>query len=776
MFSKTNLILILRNWKRNKILSSISILSLVIGLVCSNLLIAFVANEWQISEGSPDKNRIFLLKSDNPMDEQNKEKTSFILPKLPPLIKERYPEVENYCRFQNVDDNSVFEAGDFISDKIFFVRTDKNLGDFFNLPSLAGNVEKTLSNPGEAAITTSIAKLIFGSTDVLGKSFTVEERDVKSLYKITSVIDDSKTASFLKFDILLPLNLNTYFGGVTFVKLDAETSSASVLAKMKDDSKILPRLTETCQYYLQPLTDVYFDTSETQSSWKFMMHRDKSFLYISIIAAIAILLISSFNYVNMYLVRIFKNEKNISIQKMLGANENQLRLQLISETFLAVVAAFLLSFGFVVLLIPVFNSIFGAHISVAFLATGKVVAGYLILILLLTVIPSSYLLLRIGRSPFSHLFKTNSPHFKTRIANSMVALQFTFSIILIIGAMLYSKQLHFISKTANIDKNIIEINANGLPSLKLKTFKNEITRLNGINSATISSTGFLNAWTMLGDDNVAILSYNFDSDFMKTHGFTLKSGEGFSKNEPSGGKQILVNETFVKKFGINDPVGKQLPAFDKSLTIKGVIADFHTESFNKLVKPTIIAPFNFEKDNDLQVIQLQLANIGLAPALAEIKSKWEANFPDKVFNYTFIHDEFNQFHSNYTKTAKIISFFTLISIFLTAFGLFGITWYSIERRIKEIGIRKINGANISEILLLLNKDFVKWVGLAFVVATPFAYYAMHKWLQNFAYKTELSWWIFALAGLLALGIALLTVSWQSWRAAMRNPVEALRYE
>ena len=768
MFSKMNVVLILRNWKRNKIFSSISILSLVIGLVCSNLLIAFVANEWQISEGSPDKNRIFLLKSDNPMDEQNKEKTSFILPNLPPLLTERYPEVENYCRFQDVDGNAVFEVGDFKLNKIFFVRTDKNLGDFFNLPSLVGNVTKTLSNPGEAAITSSLAKLIFGNTDVLGKSFSLDESDVKSLYKITSVIDDSKTASFLKFDVLLPLNLNTYSGGVTFVKLDRETSSATVLTKMKDDSKLLPKLTETCQYYLQPLTDVYFDTSETQSCWKFMMHRDKSFLYISIVAAIAILLISSFNYINMYLVRIFKNEKNTGIQKILGANQNLLHLQILSETFLTVVTAFLLSCGFVVLLIPVFNSLFGAHISVVFLASKNVMTGYLILILLLTVIPSSYLFLRIGESPFFH--------FKTHIANGMVALQFTFSIILIIGAMLYSKQLHFISETANINKNIIEINANELPSLKLKTFKDEITQLSGINSATISGTSFLNAWTMLGSDNVVILSYTFDSDFIKAHGFTLKSGEGFTGNEPADGKQIIVNETLVKKMGIKDPVGKPLTAFDKSLIIRGVVADFYTESFDKRVSPTIISPFNFEKNNDLQVIQLQLSESGLAPVLAEIKAKWETNFPNKIFNYTFIRDEFNRLHSNYIKTAKIISFFTLVSIFLTAFGLFGVTWYSVERRIKEIGIRKIIGAKTTEVMGMLNKNIVKWVAIAFVIATPIAYYAMQTWLENFAYKTDLSWWIFALAGLLALGIALLTVSWQSWKAATRNPVEALRYE
>ena len=776
MFSKTDVALILRSWKRNKIFSTISILSLVVGLLCSNLLIAFIASEWQISEGSPDKDRIFLLKSDNPMDIKGGEKTSFVLPQLPPMLKQRYPEVENYCRFQNVDASAVFEMDEFKSDKVLFVRADNNLGNFFNLASVSGSIEKTLSNPGEATVTAGLAKQIFGNTDVLGKSFSVEENRVKSFYKITSVIDNSKTTSFLKFDILLPLNPNTYFGGVTFVKLDKASSSTSVLAKMKDDGKILPKLTQACQYYLQPLTDVYFDSSESQSSWTFIMHRDKSFLYISILAAIAILFISGFNYINMYLVRIFKNEKNISIQKILGANRNQLRLQLLSETFLAVIIAFLFSFGLVVLLIPTFNSLFDAHISLKYLVNKDIFAGYITLILLLTILPSLYLFLRIGRSSFFHISKNKAPRFNVQISNSLVVVQFVVSMILISGAMLYSKQLRFISETAHINKNVIEVNANGLSSLKLKTFKTEVNRLPGVNAATISSTGFLNAWTTMGDDNAVILRYTFDSDFIKTHNFNLMSGNGFSENEPADGKQVIVNETFIKTFGIKSPIGKQLPAFDKSLTIKGVIADFYTESFIKQVKPTIIFPFNFLQKNDLQVIQLQLTGNGLAPVLAGIKSKWEANFPEKIFSYTFISNEFERLHINYTKTANIINFFTLVSIFLTAFGLFGITWYSIERRIIEIGIRKVNGARVCEVLIMLNKDFVKWVIIAFVIATPIAYYAMHKWLENFAYKTELSWWIFALAGLFALVIALLTVSLQSWKAATRNPVEALRYE
>ena len=263
---------------------------------------------------------------------------------------------------------------------------------------------------------------------------------------------------------------------------------------------------------------------------------------------------------------------------------------------------------------------------------------------------------------------------------------------------------------------------------------------------------------------------------MQTHNFNLKEGEGFTENETLESKKVIVNQTFINKFGINEPIGKLLPVTDKSLSIKGVIADFYSEPFSKSVKPTIIYPLSNKEENDFKVLQLRLNRDLIAPTVNELKKIWEATFPNTIFNYTFIRDDFRQLHSNYSKVASIVSFFTIISIFLTGFGLFGMTWYSVERRTKEIGIRKVNGAKISEILILLNRDFVKWVAIAFVIATPIAWYAMHKWLENFAYKTELSWWIFALAGLLALGVALVTVSWQSWRAATRNPVEALRYE
>ena len=776
MFSKTNLNLIIRGWQRNKLFSVIAILSLVVGLACSNLLIAFVANEWQISVGSPDKDRIFLLKSDNPMDEKNLEKTSFIIPALPPLLKERYPEVETYCRFQKANENVVFETESFKSDKILFLRSDNAVAHFFNIREIIGDLEKTLSSPGEAAITVSTARMIFGNEDVMGKTFLMSDNNRKDLYIITTLIDDSKTASFLKFDVLLPLDLDAYIGGVTFLKLNDKAASASVLLKMKEDGEILPRLTQSCQYYLQSMSDVYFDVSENQSSWGFLLKRDRSFLYISLLSAIAILLIACFNYINMYLVRAFKNEKNSGIQKIFGASNSQLRGQLLTETFLAVIISFLLSFLIIAMLLPIFNSLFNAHLSFLFFANKSVIAAYFVLILFLIFVPSLYLFFRIKTASPGELLKPGSTNFKAKFANWMVSLQFIISIVLIIVSLVYSKQLGFITKTANIDGDIIEINGSGMSSAALQTFKNEACKLIGVQAGTLSGSNFLSPWIVLGDDNVPIVQYSFDSGFLHTHNFNLTEGEGFTETQTRESKKVIVNQAFIDKFEIDEPIGKLLPTSDKSYIINGVVADFYSEAFSKRVKPTVIHPLNITNEDGFQVLQLRLDGDLIASTIDELKKVWQATFPDKIFNFTFIRDEFNQFHNNYSRVASIVGFFTIISIFLTGFGLFGMTWYSVERRTKEIGIRKVNGAKVSEVMTMLNKDFVKWVAIAFIIATPIAWYAMNKWLENFAYKTNLSWWIFALAGLLALGVALLTISFQTWRAATRNPVEALRDE
>ncbi len=768
---------ILRNWKRNKLFSFTAILSLTVGFACCNLLAAFVINEWQISNGSPDNERIVVLKTDNPMTlETTKEKSSYIQQQIPPIFKERYPEVKSFCRMQTIWEQPVFKSDNYKTNEVNLLQADKDINQFFTIPILAGDLQKTLSTHGEVAITESWAIKAFGSSDVLGKTFMIEDGNETSLQKITTVIDDSYTASFITFDVLFPLNEEMYFGGVTFLKLRDSESMASLQTKIDNDLKELPRFTDDCKYYLQTLHEYYFDKSETQTSWQFLLKRDSLFMNVGIFAALAILFIACFNYINLYMVRLFKSGTNNSIKVLLGANTWQLQKHILLESFIATIIGFTASLILVLLILPLFNQLFEAHLSSSFLLDKVVLQFYGLLIVLLTFIPAIFLSIKLREKKLSGLKPVNHGKAKAAFSNTMVSVQFGFSVLMIIAAIIYTQQLNFISETANINPNIIEIEASGISESKLKTFKEQATKLACVEASTITSTSFLNTWGALDDDGVPILVYNMDNDFLKVHNMVLTQGEGFTDNNEENVNQAIVNETLIKKYNLDSPIGQNIELLGKDIYIVGVVKDFYTEPFNVKVKPSMIQPYKPNKMG-FNIIQAKLAdNMQRQAALSELEKLWGTHFSDKPFSYSYPAVAYNALHKDHRKLADIISFFTIISFLLTGFGLFGIAWYIVEFRTKEIGIRKVNGAHISEVLVMLNKDFLKWVVIAFVIATPIAYYAMHKWLENFAYKTELSWWIFALAGLLALGIALLTVSFQSYKAAVRNPIESLRYE
>ncbi len=771
----TRLKLIIREWKRNKLFSITAILSLTIGFVCCNLLTSFVINEWKISKGSPDCDKIYILKTDNPMTlKTTKEKSSWILKQIPPLFKEKYPEINTFCRCQTSDDG--FEYEEYKSHNLTFLHTDNNINDFFNIPVIAGNLHKTLSSPGEAAITSSLAKKVFGSTNVLGKTFTLISEKGNSPQKITSVIDDSYTSSFLTFDILLPLNEATYHGGVSFFKLKNSQASVSLIEKIDKDIEKLPRLTPECNYYLQSLTDFYFDKTETQTNWKFLLKRDRLFMYIGIISAIAILFIACFNFINLYLVRLFKSNTNNSIHKILGASTRELQIRFLLESFSASIIAFISSFIIILATLPAFNKLFKAHLSFSFLLDKTVLIFYLILIIIFTFIPVIYLALKFNRKGYEGIINKSTEKQKTLFSNTMISIQFGFSILLIISAFLYTKQLHFISETANINPNLIQLYGEGISNDNIKVYKNEVNNLSCVEVSTISPTSFLNAFTALGDDGIPILLYRGDSDFLKVHNLTLTAGSGFHTDSENSTNQAIVNERLINKYKIDNPIGKTVSFLGEEITIIGVVKDFYTELFTVKVKPTIIRPYNVKEKYFCQFLQIKLKNGNKQAAIGKLKTLWTTTFPNKTFTYSFLMDDFKDLHKDYKQLADMIAIFTIISILLSIFGLFAIAWYSVERRTKEIGIRKVNGARISEILITINKDFLKLIIIAFICACPIAYIIMTKWLQHFAYKTNISWWIFVASGLCTSCIALLTISWQSFRAATKNPVEALKDE
>ncbi|MGV8947601.1 MAG: ABC transporter permease [Lutibacter sp.] len=775
MFSRINLNLIIRTWYRNKTISIIALLSLILGIASCNLLVGFIINEWQISKESVDSSRIFLLRTDLQVDEQL-EKSSYIFPELPSLLIDKYPEIESYCRFQSFD-NLILESNNFKSNDQLILSADNSIVDFFKFSEINGSLAETLSKPNEIAITYSLEKKIFGKENALGKPLTISNENSKTVYKITSIIDDSKIKSLLKFDVLLPLDMKQYFGGITFLKLKNYNSAETLLKKLKTDISSLPRMTPTSNYYLQDFSSVYFDKSETLTDWEFLLRRDISLIRVSIFSAITILIIACFNYINMMLVLYFKNKKNRVIKKVLGAKNKQLQLQIISENFIAVIISFILSFGIIGLILPTFNTIFNGHLTMSIFLNINVLLVSVALIFILTIVPSIFIFSNLVNDSSVYSDKEKISKLKSKVVKSIVIVQFTTSIVLIIASFVSYNQLKYIFNKGNFSENIIEIKSSQKSFTELNTLKKEINKITGVVSGTISTSNFFNSWLISIKGNTSqVLYYNFDADFIKTHNLTLKSGNPFPESTNGFNENIIVNEAFVESFNLKNPIGTTIPFNNKNHTITGIIKDFHTEPFSKNIKPTVIGSLNNNLDYRYSVIQFKLEDALIEPTLNEIKKLWIEMYPNEIFSFVFIKDEFNSFHQDYFRLYKIVRFFTIISLLLTIFGLFGTAFYFIESRTKEIGIRKINGATITQILSLLNKNFIKWVGVAFVIAVPVSWYFMSKWLENFAYKITLNWWIFAISGIIALIIAVLTVSWQSFKAATKNPVNALRDE
>ena len=499
-----------------------------------------------------------------------------------------------------------------------------------------------------------------------------------------------------------------------------------------------------------------------------------------------ILIIVSINYLNLSITEAYQNLSNLSINKILGANRNYFFKLFLSESIAFVGLAFALAIILSTLLLPSFAKIMGRELSINLFQRSYFIllCGILILVLgmLFTLVPTLIFSSQNIWNNTSSLKKM--PMRGNLLQQSSQILQFAICIIFIIGSVVAWKQLNFIHQETNsgmkTDQVLVIENARYL-NIQRETFKRELEKLSLVKSVSLCSEvpGFpdISNWGLPIDkavENVHVSVFECDPDYLKTLHIDMSEGRFFNPEIQSDEQAIVLNETAIKKLGWQDaPIGKRYRV-GKNFTVIGVAKDVHFEALQYEIFPQAYIP-NRNKTSASKVI-VKLAGTNTDQSLRQIESVWSTFVPQREMYYTFMDKAFDRWYKTEQKTSKLSILLSLIAILLSNFGLFAFILLQINKRIKEIGIRKVNGARISELMTMLNRDFVKWVAIAFVIATPIAYYAMNKWLENFAYKTPLCWWIFALSGLLALGIALLTVSWQSWRAATRNPVEALRYE
>lgn len=696
------------------------------------------------------------------------------------------------------------QAGEqiFKEDRTLFA--DSSFFDIFSYTVVSGDKSEFLRRPNAAIITESLAKKYFGNEDPVGR-IIYGVNPGKDPVEIQGVVKDVRTDSHLKFDLVISLstittksycyscnNTNTYFlirEGADLVKLANEIT---VLAKENLKARDI-EIDFPIEFHLQPITDIHLN-----SNYRFEHEPNGNSKYISILLAIAILILISagLNYFNLYSSITGRRINGIGVRIVNGASGRNIISEFITESVITGIISLVVAFIILDLLFPFFKSFLNLDFSLNSLFKIRTWLIPVIILVFLSMLTGLVLGLRIyGIAPVSFIRKEVQISSRKFTRKFYTIGQFIIAIILIAGTIGALKQIRYMQKdafTMNIDQTLVvrrpvarEFNTSQ------KSFQETLLTFAEVSEITFSTIapGEKNTWvkggiTLKGKENLGYQFFQSDvaSNFFSFFNVRVLAGRNFFPDETNwlgGPRHIILNKEAALALGEDDyknVIGKTMIDLDSENKdelgeIVGVIDGYFQNSLDQEIKPTI-----FNCDQGGYFIFIRIRNENMQEVMGKVKSEFQKYFKDQYFEYFFLDDYFNIQYKSHIQLFRSFILFSLMAIIITALSLFGLVMLVSASRTKEIGIRKINGARVSEILFMLNKNLFVLVFIACLVAIPIAWYALHKWLQTFAYRTELSWWIFGLAGILAFGIALLTVSWQTWRAATRNPVESLRYE
>ena len=767
-----------RNLLKNKLYSSLIIGGFAIGFTASILIALFYSAEHNVDKHFARHEKIYRLydakKNDSGLDY-----------KINAVIAEHYPDVETACplAFSYFSFTLKDPETRNYTRVEYTLSTNNNFFDVFSIPVLSSLEEKPFSQLNSAVITETVAKKLFGDENPLGR--TIKEDFFTAT--VTAVMQDLPENSSFKAELLLNSENEEFqmaqacnngvciFPAEHFLLLKNDIDPDDFSTKM--NASIGQFNTTTDSLALQSLSDIYL--SPTKLGWTDEHTKGNSkMLFIFMAIAILIILLSSVNYLNYTVSMQYAKMKEIGINKTNGAGKPHLLLDSLIEVTLGVLIALTISIVLVLLLLPTTEILFGREIhldDVNLQHLLPVVLGTIVCIIFLNSLAPIYILSQFNIVEFLHGGrKKNGKQIGRQL---MLTFQLTVSIALIAVVMLIFKQLQYV-KHYDLGFNEEHLVRIELPWLfeNQTALRNEISDLSFVSSSALSNGYPGNINTSMGsgveEDEFMVNCIYVTENFLKTMGVQLLDGRDFLAGDK--GKSCLMNEAAVKRYGWENIDGKNFKGGrEGGYNVVGTVNNFNVESLHSSLSPVALI---YKSDSRYNTLSLRLIPGNIGQQISELRKVWKTMLPDDPMEFTFYDDQFQAMYIKEDKLSKSISFFSFIAIVLTCMGILGQIFLISLNRTKEIGVRKVNGATVSEILVLLNKDFVIWVVVALVIASPIAYYAMSKWLENFAYKTTLNWWIFALAGVLALGIALLTVSWQSWRAATRNPVEALRYE
>ncbi|GGM79392.1 ABC transporter permease [Dyadobacter beijingensis] len=796
----------LRSLWNKKAFASINIFGLAIGLATCMLILLFVRHELSYDRFNAHADRIFRVTMHGRIGGNEIGLAGASAPAGPALLRD-YPGVEAYTR---LDGNGTYLVKNgnkkFTEDRVTFV--DSNFFDFFSIPLLKGNPKTMLTEPKTIVITESTALKYFGSTDPVGKSLTMGNQ---GLFRVTGVCRDVPSNAHFHYDFFGSIKSDDVgekwlsSGAHTYVRLregypvEKLRAQSPQLVKKYIGPEIQEFLGISYEEYLrkgdsfgfqfQPLTTIHL-----QSNLENELEANGNIKYIYIFTAIAafILLIACINFMNLSTAGSAGRAKEVGVRKVMGSVRQQLMAQFLIESVLLTVFALVVAFILVILLLPGFNDLAGKQFDIQSILNaptiGYALAGCLAVGLLAGSYPAFFLS---GFKPIAVLKGSIQAGVKSGwLRNALVTIQFVVSIGMIIGTMVVYRQLHFIqNKNVGFNKDqVLILHDTHLLGDKAKAFKDELLGLSPVSSVTLA--GFLPAGASnSGTDGFIpesaenditpyrFATYQVDEDYLKTLGIGLSAGRNFSRSFGGDSASVLINEAAARQFGWKNPIGKRIrtigngqPETKRFYTIVGVTKDFHFRSMHERIAPLVMM-----YGGDLFQIAVRVKTTDMPGLIKMLEKTWKAN-SDNPFAYSFLDERFNKMYESEMRIGKLFGIFASLAVIIACLGLFGLAAFTTIQRTKEIGVRKVLGASVVSIVALLSKDFVRLVGVAIVIASPLAWYGMNEWLSDFAYKVNVEWWVFVLAGVLAVAVALLTVSFQSIKAALVNPVKSLRSE
>ncbi len=799
-----------RNLWKNKTFSLINIIGLAVGTLCCLYILLYIQEQYSYDKHHKDAENIYRVNSILKLPgDQNSNATAS--PPIAPALKNDFGEVQQFTRVVGAigvkkhllkfKEKSIYEKDVSFVDSTFF--------DVFTYHFVHGNRSKVLSEPYSIVLMESVASKLFGSDDPVGKLIEIDNAYGKHDFKVTGVINESLGRSQIQSNLFITMNSggigefvhndNTWAGNnftASYIKLVPGANPSALEKKLpaflnKYGQEQLRGLGMEKQLQLQPVTSIHTTIGFQHEPTRTV---NPSFLSILFLIAVLIQVVACINFMNLSTARASKRAKEVGVRKVIGAGKADLVRQFLGESFILSLVSVLIALPLLWLAVPWLNHLTSANIQTTFFTDYRlwmVLAG---LVFVTGILAGSYPAFYLSAFQAIKVIKGNfTNHISASgLRRSLVVFQFVLSIILINGIIIIYSQLNYIkSKDLGFSKEQqFVFNFHTEDSKKsIPAFMDEMRRLPEVKAVSrannyISQFVFndMNYYTAGGNMSTAedIRFMVTDEHFVKASGIQLISGRDFRMHD-SG--RVLVNETVVRRFGLKNETAPGTRIFTQqndnnptplSVEIVGVMKDFNYTSLHDNIKPFMLI-YQEERDGLSNVIaSVDSRNTGVL--LGKIESIWNKQIPSAPFEFVFPDDEIQKQYETEIILSKIINSFTLMAILISCLGLFGLAAFSAEQRKKEIGIRKIVGANVAGIVNLLSKDFIKLVLIAFVIAIPIIWWTMNNWLQAFAYRIDISWWMFALAGLIAITIAMLTVSFQAIKAAITNPVKSLRTE